>query len=90
MTLVNAAPIVMLDRSQTHSRTELKEMLPQSERLVANGAERILAQQERVAELERNGRPAKEAKKLLKLMQETQRLQLGHVELLKRELAEVD
>jgi hypothetical protein len=54
-------------------------MLPQAAGLVASSAERILAQQERVAELERSGRPAKEAKKLFKLMQETQRLQLGHV-----------
>jgi hypothetical protein len=77
-------------RTPIHSRTELNEMLPQAEGFVASGAERILAQQQRVAELERSGRPARESKKLLTLMQETQRLQLGHVELLKRELTGVD
>jgi hypothetical protein len=55
---------------------------PQAVSHVVGGAERIAAQLEGVADLERSGRPTGQAKKLLELMKETQRLQLGHVELL--------
>jgi hypothetical protein len=65
----------------------LEQMLPAAENHVARGAERIRAQEARVAAWERKGL-ADQSKTLLDLMKQTQVLQMDHVELLKRELAE--
>jgi hypothetical protein len=70
-----------------HSRAVLEQMLPAAENRVARGAERIRAQEARVAALERRGL-ADQSKTLLAIMKQTQALQMEHVELLKRELAE--
>jgi hypothetical protein len=72
-----------------HSRAVLEQMLPAAQNHVARGAERIRAQEARVAALERKGL-ADQAKKLLAVLKQTQALQMEHVELLKRELAAPD
>jgi hypothetical protein len=68
----------------------LEQMLPAAESLVARGAERIRAQEERVAAFERYGAVADQSKQLLAIMKQTQELQIHHVILLKRELAGFD
>jgi hypothetical protein len=73
-----------------HSREMLEKMLPEAEYLVDQGAERIRAQEARVATLGHKGWLADQSKKLLDLMKETQELQIEHVALLKRELAASD
>jgi len=65
----------------------LEQMLPQAESLVARGAERIQAQEARVAALEHKGIPTDQSKHLLTIMKQTQELQIEHVMLLRRELA---
>jgi hypothetical protein len=70
-----------------HSREMLEQMVPQAESQVARGAERIQAQEERVAALEHKGVPTDQSKKLLAIMKQTQELQIEHVMLLRRELA---
>jgi len=70
-----------------HSRAMLERMLPEAEGLVARGAERIQAQEARVAALEDKGTATDQSKKLLAVMKQTQELQIEHVMLLRRELA---
>ena len=68
-------------------------MLAHAKDLVAEGEARLVAQEARVAELEwmgkGNGREGRESWKLLRIMRNTQNLQIGHVRLLERELGEV-
>ena len=65
----------------------IKEMLAQAKGFVAEGEARLLTQETRVAKLEGKDREGRESRKLLKIMRETQNLQVGHVRLLERELA---
>jgi Crp-like helix-turn-helix domain len=71
-----------------HSRAMLQRMLPEAESQVALGAERVQVQEARVAALGHNGALADQSKKLLDIMKQTQKLQIQHVMLLRRELAE--
>jgi hypothetical protein len=68
----------------------LKRMLAHAKDLVAEGEARLVAQEARVAELECKGkgkdREGRESWKLLRIMRDTQNLQIGHVRLLEREL----
>jgi hypothetical protein len=69
-------------------------MLSRAKDYIAEGEARLVAQEARVAELERKGkgregRERRESWKLLRIMRDTQNLQIGHVKLLERELAEV-
>jgi hypothetical protein len=57
---------------------------------VAAGQERIAAQQARVAALDRKGGRANASKQFLKTMEVTQALQIAHLDLLRRELLEMD
>lgn len=70
-----------------HTRAMLLQMLPDAERLVARGAERLRAQEARVVALKNKGLLEEHSRKLLQIMKQTQELQVEHVELLKRELA---
>jgi hypothetical protein len=70
-----------------HSRGMLEQMLPQAESMVARGAERIQAQEARVATLKNKGALVDQSKKLLAIMKQTQELQIQHVKLLRQELA---
>jgi hypothetical protein len=65
----------------------IKEMLAHAKGLVAEGEARLLAQETRVAKLEGKDREGRESRKLLKIMRDTQNLQVGHVRLLEREIA---
>jgi hypothetical protein len=69
-----------------HTRAIIDEMLPRAKAFVAAGEERVRAQETRVAELERKGGAGHESRKLLKIMRETQALQMSHVRLLEREI----
>jgi hypothetical protein len=69
-----------------HTRTQLEEMVSRAQARVAEGQRRIVAQQTRVAALDRKGRRADESKQLLKTMEDTQSLQISHLDLLRREL----
>ena len=71
-----------------HTPEVIEQMLAQAKDLVFEGEARLVAQEARVAELERQGRERQESWKLLKIMRHTQDLQIGHVRLLERELAE--
>jgi hypothetical protein len=73
-----------------HTRTQLEEMVFRAQTLVAEGQERIVAQQARVAALNQNSGPAHESKQFLETMEVTQSLQISHVNLLRRELHEMD
>lgn len=73
-----------------HSRAILEQMAPKAERHVARGAERIRAQEARVACLQHKGTVGDQSEKLLAIMKQTQELQIEHVALLKRELAACD
>jgi hypothetical protein len=73
-----------------HTRTQLEEMVSRAQTHVADGQKRILAQQARVAALDRKSRRADESKRLLKTMEDTQYLQIRHLDLLRRELHEKD
>jgi hypothetical protein len=68
----------------------IKEMLAHAKKLVAEGEARLFAQETRVAKLEGKDREGRESRKLLKIMRDTQNLQVGHVRLLERELAADD
>jgi hypothetical protein len=65
-------------------------MLPEAQSLVARGAERIRAQEARVAALERNAALADQSKQLLAIMKQTHELQIHHVTLLRQDLAGSD
>lgn len=69
-----------------HSQRMLEQMLPEAEDFVARGAERIRAQEIRVASLAGTGALAIQSEKLLAIMMQTQELQIQHVALLRREL----
>jgi hypothetical protein len=65
-------------------------MVFRAEAFVAEGQERIVAQQARVAALDRNGGRAHESKRLLETMEITQSLQIRHLDTLRRELHDED
>jgi len=69
-----------------HTHAIIEDYLPRAKRLVVDGEQRVRKQEARVAELERKGWAAPESRKLLKIMQETQALQVSHVRLLEREI----
>ena len=75
-----------------HPSETLKRLLSRAKDHIAEGEARLVAQEARVAELElkgkANGREGRESSKLLKVMRDTQTLQVGHVRLLERELGE--
>jgi hypothetical protein len=71
-----------------HNRAMLERMLPEAETSVAEGAARIRLQEARVAALQDKGALADQSKKLLVIMKQTQELQIEHVTLLRRELAD--
>jgi hypothetical protein len=73
--------------SEAHKRLIVEDLLPQAKTYVAEGEQRLAAQEARVTTLERQGRDAPQSKKLLKLMRETMELQRAHVRLLQREIA---
>jgi len=73
-----------------HTPAMIKEMLIRAKGFVAEGEARLLAQETLVAKLEGKDREGRESRKLLKIMRETQNLQVGHVRLLERELAAAD
>jgi hypothetical protein len=66
--------------------TRIEEMVSRARTRVAEGQKRIVAQQAGLAALDRKGRRADESKQLLKAMEETQSLQISHLDLLRREL----
>jgi len=70
-----------------HTSAMLQLMLLRAESLVDRGAERLRAQEARVAALEGQGLPTQDSRKLLRIMKQTQTLQAEHVELLKEDLA---
>ena len=65
-------------------------MLTDAETSVAEGERRLEAQRIRVAALEKTGRPAEQSQRLLKIMEQTQSLQLSHIAMLKRDLDQPD
>lgn len=65
-------------------------MLSAAEASVADGERRIEAQRTRVAALEKAGRAAEQSQRLLKIMEQTQALQLSHIAMLKRDLDKPD
>lgn len=69
-----------------HSRSTLEKLLRDAEGLVARGAERLRAQEARVAALQCKSALADQSKNLLAVMKQTQELQIQHVALLKQEL----
>ena len=73
-----------------HTRTQLEEMVLRAQTFVVEGQERIVAQRARVAALERKGGDVHESKQFLKTMEVTQSLQIRHLDLLRRELHEMD
>jgi hypothetical protein len=73
-----------------HTRTQLEEMVLQAQTFVAEGQRRIAAQRARVAALDRRGGRAHESKQFLETMEVTQALQIAHLDLLRRELNEMD
>jgi hypothetical protein len=72
----------------SHAKFVREDLLPRAEKFVAEGEQRVAAQEARVADLERKGRDAPQSKKLLAIMRETMALQISHLELLQRELRE--
>jgi hypothetical protein len=68
----------------------IKEMLARAKDLVAEGEVRLVAQEARVAELGGKSQEGRESLKLLRIMRDTQNLQVGHVRLLERELGAGD
>ena len=73
-----------------HTRTQLEGMILRAQTFVAEGQQRVAAQQARVAALDRKGDRAHESKQFLKTMEVTQTLQIAHLDLLRRELHEMD
>lgn len=65
-------------------------MLSAAEASVAEGERRLEAQRERVAALEKAGRATEQSRRLLKIMEQTHTLQIGHVAMLKRDLNQPD
>jgi hypothetical protein len=68
----------------------LERELPRAEQILAEGAEGLEWQMNRVADLLRKGISQPQSAKLLKIMEDTQALYVRHVELLKRDLARKD
>ena len=73
-----------------HTRTQLEEMVFRAETLITEGQKRIVAQRARVAALDRNGGRTHLSKQFLKIMEDTQSLQISHLDMLRRELAAPD
>ena len=71
-----------------HTRAMLEELLPDAELRVVRAAEHLRAQEARVVALKGKGQLAEDSRKLLEIMKQTQELQMEHVELLRRELAD--
>ena len=74
----------------SHTRTLIEQMLSDAEAFVADGERRLEAQRIRVAALEKAGRAADQSRRLLKIMEQTQVLQRGHIAMLKRDLNQPD
>jgi hypothetical protein len=72
------------------TRTQLEEMILRAQTFVAEGQQRIAAQRARVAALDRRGGRGHESKQFLETMEVTQALQIAHLDLLRRELNEMD
>jgi hypothetical protein len=66
------------------NRPVLENIITHAEKLVAEGEERLAAQRIRVAELKRRSGRAEQSTTLLKIMEETQSLQIDHVNMLKQ------
>jgi hypothetical protein len=69
-----------------HTPQVLKLLLARAKDLVADGEARLVAQEARLADLGRKGADSRESRKLLKIMRETQNLQVAHLKLLEWEL----
>jgi len=69
-----------------HTRSVLEQLIARAETFVAAGEERLTAQRARIAGLKRAGGKAEQSRKFLKIMEETQVLQIDHLRTLKREL----
>ncbi|HMA73721.1 MAG TPA: hypothetical protein VKP67_19895 [Xanthobacteraceae bacterium] len=69
-----------------HTRPVLEQLIARAETFVVAGEERLTAQRARIAGLKRAGGRADQSKKLLKIMEEMQVLQIDHLTTLKREL----
>jgi hypothetical protein len=69
-----------------HTTEVLEQLLARAKDLVADGEARLVAQEARLADLARKGGDSPESWKLLKIMRDTQNLQVGHLKLLEREL----
>ena len=80
----------MRSEARFHPPETLKRLLSRAKDHIAEGEARLVAQETRVVELDlkgkANGREGRESSKLLRIMRETQNLQIGHVRLLEREL----
>src|SRR5215469_11676997 len=74
----------------SRTRTLIEQMLSAAEASVTEGERRLEAQRERVAGLEKAGRAAEQSRRLLKIMEQTQVLQLGHIAMLRRDLNQPD
>ena len=74
----------------SRTRRLVERMLSDAEASVAEGERRLEAQRVRVAALEKAGRPTEQSQRLLKIMEQTQGLQLSHIAMLKRDLARPD
>lgn len=78
-----------------HDREDLEYLLPRAERLVVQGEELVIQQEERVAALREavsegdflTQRILVNSEHLLATMQQTQRLHIHHVRLLRQELS---
>ena len=69
-----------------HTPQVLKLLLARAKDLVADGEARLVAQEARLAALGRKGGDSRESWKLLRIMRDTQNLQVAHLKLLEREL----
>ena len=76
----------LLRTDQAHIDLIVQELLPQAKSFVAEGEQRLAAQEGRVADLVRKGRDGAQSKRLLTIMRQTIELQIGYVKMLEREV----
>jgi hypothetical protein len=69
-----------------HDRSMLEDLIVRAEKIVAEGEDRLAAQRARIAELKRIGGGAGQSTKFLRIMEDTQALQIDHLRTLKQEL----
>ena len=69
-----------------HDRSMLEDLIARAEKFVAEGADRLAAQRARVAGMKRIGGGAEQSTRLLRIMEDTQALQIDHLRTLKQEL----